>query len=470
MGDALRTRFYFPLTRYLSFFAHIVLRVRKKKVIAITGVSGKSSLFELIHDILDKAGVSHEAAEHANSAMGIPLYILGLKSADVHGEIAKYVRWLQIICLTPFMTLVQIVRKKTFQWYLFEQDSDRPGEMEHSGKLLAADLIIWLNTGITHSVYHDHDVARGKFPSIIDSITHDFAFGIKRMNKRGIAIVNTDDTHIAAYVDQARGRVISIGKQLDQTKLMRYTTTNEKTIFDIWINAAALCKQLGTTDLYGWPDTIHIEIDKFLLPEYYYYTFVSGIISCLALHIPYTIFMESIAAYKLPPGRMSIFSGVHNTVLIDSSYNNGNPQALIGALDVIAQFPGTIAILGDMRELGDESKEEHERIGAHIREKHIGKILLVGPLMHKYTYPYLLSHGYTSTEVMSYETPKALKEHLLKTKFADLTDNAVVLIKGSQNTLFLEAIVALLLKDKNDIQSLCRRGSIWDKRRAAIGL
>jgi uncharacterized phage protein gp47/JayE len=41
----------------------------------------------------------------------------------------------------------------------------------------------------------------------------------------------------------------------------------------------------------------------------------------------------------------------------------------------------------------------------------------------------------------------------------------LVLVKGSQNTLYLERVVELLLLDKRDREKLCRRGKYWDRVR-----
>jgi len=45
----------------------------------------------------------------------------------------------------------------------------------------------------------------------------------------------------------------------------------------------------------------------------------------------------------------------------------------------------------------------------------------------------------------------------------NLPKNAIVLVKGSQNTIFLEEAVKLILKNKSDEKLLCRQDDYWMK-------
>jgi len=46
-----------------------------------------------------------------------------------------------------------------------------------------------------------------------------------------------------------------------------------------------------------------------------------------------------------------------------------------------------------------------------------------------------------------------------------MRENDIILVKGSQNTLFLERAVEMLLENKDDSKKLCRRGEFWDRKR-----
>lgn len=473
MEEKLKKSLYFPYIAYLSFFARIILIKQHIPVIAVTGSSGKTSTVDLIRTVLKEHATPFIYADHTNSAIGIPLYILHLNPTDINNRMQKYLLWLEALGLAPVHAAKSLFRKEKAAYYLFEEDSDRPGEMKHSAALLQAQFIIWLNSGTTHAAYHDGIVKKGRFESIEESVGYEFSQSIRNMQKHGLAIINTDDPMIDRFKKAARGNSIEIGRKSPYVQLMEYSTDGLETIFSIHINKKAIIDelwmyQLHETMLRTWPEDMTIHIHQYLLPDHYYYIFASAIILSLYLHIPYTTFMNAVAKYKLPPGRMTIFEGINSSYLIDSSYNNANPQSLIETLELLAQYEQSIAILGDMRELGDETQEEHVKIAKEIIKMQIGKVFLVGPAMSSYTYPYLIKHGYK--QAFAYETTKEFKDTLIKEKFKQIDKNSIVLIKGSQNTIFLESIVELLLKDKSNVAYLCRRGKVWDERRISLGL
>ena len=47
----------------------------------------------------------------------------------------------------------------------------------------------------------------------------------------------------------------------------------------------------------------------------------------------------------------------------------------------------------------------------------------------------------------------------------NLSENALVLVKGSQNTIFLEEAIKFLLLNKEDEKRLCRQGGMWEKKK-----
>ena len=159
--------------------------------------------------------------------------------------------------------------------------------------------------------------------------------------------------------------------------------------------------------------------------------------------------------FKLPPGRMSLIEGIKNSLIIDSSYN-ASRESILKALGVLAGYKGRrkIAVLGDMRELGDLAKQEHEAV-AEAASKIADVIVTVGPLTKQYL-------GEKYSFMSSREAGRFIKDKLIQ-------EGDVILVKGSQNTVFLEVVVEMLMQHPEQANELlCRRGKYWDKIRAAI--
>lgn len=113
--------------------------------------------------------------------------------------------------------------------------------------------------------------------------------------------------------------------------------------------------------------------------------------------------------------------------------------------------------MGDMRELGREAKMEHEEVAEMIAES-VEHLYCIGPLTKQFVIPYLEKKKEKVTkEIMwfpsSIEAGKYLSENL--------PSNSIVLVKGSQNTLYLEEAIKYLLKNKEDEKNLCRQEPYW---------
>lgn len=86
----------------------------------------------------------------------------------------------------------------------------------------------------------------------------------------------------------------------------------------------------------------------------------------------------ALASFPGSVGRASV-SQHGNLRVIDDSYN-GSPDSMLAALDTLANLPETrrIAVLGEMRELGDWSEEMHRAVGAKAGSS-VTDLIFIGP-------------------------------------------------------------------------------------------
>jgi len=424
MIKVLKRWLYFPIAYYFAFWAGIQLRIWKPRIILVTGSSGKTTLLHLIESQLQtKARYSH----HANSSYGIPFDILGLKREKLTPD-----EWPYLILMAPFRAFKKPFREKL---YIVEADSDRPYEGKFLGRFLKPEVTIWLNTSRTHSMNFDRTVRNGKFKTVDAAIAYEFGNYLE--NAASLVIINSDSELIR--------------KQLERTSVKKILITNKDLKgYEVLSNGT---KFQTNKKIYSF---------NVLLPKNTFYSIeaTDALMGYLRLKLD-----SAFSNFYLPPGRSSIFKGIKNTTIIDSTYN----ATLDGIQTIIEMFdlyPAQTkwAVLSDMVELGEEEKEEHEKLAQIIAEaKSLSRVILMGPRTLKYTYPLVRERLGEKVLLEKFLTPKEVLNYLLE----NIQSGETILFKGAR---FLEGVIEHLLADKNDVRKLCRREKIWEIRRKEWGL
>ncbi|MEH1918949.1 UDP-N-acetylmuramoyl-tripeptide--D-alanyl-D-alanine ligase [Nostoc sp.] len=80
----------------------------------------------------------------------------------------------------------------------------------------------------------------------------------------------------------------------------------------------------------------------------------------------------------MPTGRSQRFTLPNDVVILDETYNAA-PEAMIAALQLLADTPGKrkIAVLGAMKELGERSQQLHQRVGETVRKLNLDGLLVL---------------------------------------------------------------------------------------------
>lgn len=414
---------YFPVANYFKFFAKIQLKIWGPRIFVITGSSGKTTLLHLIESqIRDGARFSHKA----NSSYGIPFDILGLERAELTPD-----EWIYLFLLAPFRAF-----KKPFQekLYFVEADCDRPGEGKFLADLLKPEVCMWLNVSRTHSMNFERQIKSGLFKSVEDAIA--FEFGYFAQYTKKLLIINGDSKPVTDQLKRVTCPVIKVSKK----DLKDYTILDSITRFKI------------NEQEFKFP---------YLLSEDTFY----GIYMCLGLINYLSIEPDStFVEFKMPPGRNSLFKGIKNTLILDSSYN-ANLSSMSSVLNLFKVVPASKkwVVLSDMTEQGKYEKVEHQKLAEEILSCNLDRIILMGPRMINYTYPILKSKLKSNVILEKFLTPKEVLDYLKQ----NLEEGSLILFKGAR---FLEGVIEHLLEDKNDIKKLCRREKVWQQRREKWGL
>ncbi|MGI5828044.1 MAG: glutamate ligase domain-containing protein [Patescibacteria group bacterium] len=456
-----KVRLYFLLAGYFQFWAKIVLKRWKPLVITIIGSAGKTTTLSLLKAILQtKASV--KVAHKANAVTSIPLDILGLKQQSF-----SLIEWLKLIFLAPFK-IWQVPRETV---YLCEMDSDRWGEMQAHTRLIEPDITCWVSAHPCHTEnFPGEDIS-----TVIKQMLFDVGFAVERT--RCFSLVNGEAKEIESELKRVKAPISFVSLNANPEAAVNLVKHNinlsgTETVFSLNYNQLAkLKKKLPTTTpglTQNYPEKITLSFPLAILTKANMYGLGMALVLGYLFNIPYETIQNTLKTWRLPPGRMSLFAGKKATTIIDSSYNSSRVAAS-DALTALRQLGGskTIAVLGDMRELGKVTQKEHEAVANAIIENNIRRVILIGPQMEAFVWPILMQNGYKENRTL-FKTldPQWAADLLTSEDF--LRHGETILVKGSQNTLFLEGIVEQLLVSKKDVAYLCRREKLWNKARQKI--
>lgn len=416
---------YFPIAYYFRFWAKIQLNLWKPRIIVITGSSGKTTLLHLIES---QIGAKAKYSHHANSSYGIPFDILGLSRKNLTPN-----EWISLFLLAPFKAFKAKPKEKL---YVAEADCDRPGEGRFLASFLNPEITLWTNSSLTHSVNFDNLVKNKLFPSVEEAIAHEFGYFLQYTKK--LAIVNGDSNLIRKQLVRTNAPIIPIF----QISLKSYKIIQNSTGFVVEDKKYSI---------------------NFIVPKDVFYSIEMTNLLTKTLNLSFDPTFRNLV---LPPGRNSVFKGIKNITIIDSTYN-ATPDGVKTILEMLDEYPSENKsstdsvldkwlVLGDMTELGKKEKEEHEKVGRIISEMKLGKIILIGPRVSKFVSPII-------PIAQAFLMPKEGLDYILK----NISGGEVILFKGAR---FLEGIIERLLKNKNDANKLVRREKAWQNRRKAWGL
>lgn len=169
---------------------------------------------------------------------------------------------------------------------------------------------------------------------------------------------------------------------------------------------------------------------------------VAGVLAVAhALELPFPQAIQALEAWKGAEGRMVVRQGAQNTTLLDDCYNAA-PESMRSGLETLNQVAGqgrAVAILGDMRELGDFTEEAHRQVGENVAHSNVQTLITVGGFA-KGIAQEALRIGNRSIEWHAFSDSKACAKEVATT----IREGDTVLVKGSR-AMEMEQIVNALL-------------------------
>lgn len=420
VGSPIEKISYFLVARYFRFFAKIAFKRWHPRVIVVTGSVGKTTMLHMIEfELGDRAHYSH----NANSASGVAMDVLGLE-----GIYGSRLRWLKLIALAPVRALSV---KHQEEFYVVEIDASRPGIASFSAAWLKPEVTLWISCGLSHAVYFEYEVKKGKLKSVGEGILQEFA-SLPRMTQKKV-FIDGDNPDMVRATKDIRSEVVS----LHRSALKRYNVYPTRTDFIFE----------DTTFHFSEPQPKDLVIQLLMLEKLVNY-----------LKLP---LRTDLSGMPMPPGRCSFLQGKNGLKIIDSSYN-AHIISMESILEMVKELHAghKWLIIGDIVEQGSLEEKEHTRLADLIAAAKPEMVILVGRRTKQYTAPRLRELGVdTRTTLDPRKALKFIEEHT--------SGEETLIFKGSQ---YLEWIIEKLLENPADAAKLPRRDKAAAKRRKDWGL
>jgi len=286
----------------LQALAHRARRDWAKPIVAVTGSAGKTSTKDIIAALLGVRYKFGKTVGNFNNHIGLPISILRLPGDS--------------------------------QVAVLEMGMNHSGEIRDLVAIAEPQYGVVTNVGYAHveNFASIDDVAAAK-RELIEGLPPD-----------GVAILNADDSRVAAFAASHKGRSLTYGFASSA---------------GIRAENAVLSAESASFTVQG------VRFQTSLAGRHSVSNILAGIAVASLFDIPVGELVAAVAA--LSPGKMrgerKVWRGA--TVLNDSY--NSNPEAARNMLDVLRSEPAQrrIAVLGEMRELGQMSEQLHRQVGEY---------------------------------------------------------------------------------------------------------
>lgn len=362
-------------------------------VIGITGSSGKTSTKDLLASVLSAAGPTVAPVGSLNSEVGVPLTVC---------RIADDTRFL-----------------------IVEMGARGMGHIEYLADIAEPTIGIVLNVGTAHV---------GEFGSR-EAIGRAKAELVAALPDGGLAVLNADDPVVRAMVGQTAARALLVGASHEAG--LRAT--------DIDLDGA------GRPSFTVSGDGVEAET-RVTLPlhgEHHVGNALAVIAVALECGMAMGVVAEALAdARPASRWRMEVTERADGVTIINDAYN-ANPDSMRAALKALAAVgrgrgagTRTVAVLGEMRELGESSRDEHDAIGRLAVRLDISQLVVVGEPARPMHLGASLEGSWADESVFVADNDEALawlREHL--------APGDVVLFKASRAAA-LETVAEALLTDE----------------------
>lgn len=333
-------------------------------IVGITGSVGKTTSKEMVAQALTARFNVMKTAGNQNSQVGVPITVCGLRKE--HGAA------------------------------VVEMGVSMPGEMARIAAVVKPTCAVMTNIGVSHI----------EFLKSKENIMAEKAHIADYLPEDGVLFVNGDDDLLPGLKSSCKHKVVTFGLGFNcDWQASELQEADKGTFFTCQSKSGEKCQLfVPAAGLHNVRNAL------------------ASMAVARHLGVPAEDAARAIGAYKPPAMRQQVLE-VNGLTIIDDSYN-ASPDSMCSAIDVLMSRNVTgkrVAVLADMLELGDYSRQGHFDVGRYAAEKGVEMLVAVGPLSRD------IAEGY-GDNAMWFGTNSEAADYLNTV----LSRGDAVLVKGSR--------------------------------------
>ncbi|UYM05357.1 UDP-N-acetylmuramoyl-tripeptide--D-alanyl-D-alanine ligase [Solicola gregarius] len=311
--------------RASGYVAAEVARRSSARVCAITGSQGKTSTKDLLRQILERNGETVATEGNLNNEIGVPLTITRATERTRH--------------------------------LVVEMGARHIGNIAYLCGIAPPEVGVVVNVGVAHigEFGSREGIARAK-GELVEALPAD-----------GSAVLNADDPFVRAMSGRTPARAVLFGEsERADVRLLDPTVNSEG-------------EPTFALEYDGERADVHLR----MLGMHQAVNAAAAATAALALDVSFSDVVDALnAATVSSAARLERHELANGVALINDAYN-ANPDSMRAALATLRTLADSregrsIAVLGEMRELGTTAAEEHRQLGAYAAESGLDELVLVG--------------------------------------------------------------------------------------------
>ncbi|AZN37670.1 UDP-N-acetylmuramoyl-tripeptide--D-alanyl-D-alanine ligase [Iodobacter ciconiae] len=313
------------LGQLAAYWRELLKNTAGQIVIGVTGSNGKTTVKEMISAVLSQHSgkeAVHATRGNLNNHIGLPLTLLAARTQH------RYV--------------------------VAEMGMNHFDEISYLTHIAKPDIAIITNAGRCHLE------ALGSVAGVAQAKGEIFA----GLVAGGYAIINSDDDYAPLWYELAKDH-----------PQVSFSLSNA----DVY--ARNLCAHIHGAQFTLCTPNDSAQVDLQIPGLHNVLNALGAAAVGHALNLGAEEIASGLASYEGTKGRLQSKTAFNGAKVFDDTYN-ANPDSMKAAIDVLTGFgPETMLVLGDMGEIGDDSPERHQEIGAYALSKGIRTLYTLGEQM-----------------------------------------------------------------------------------------